>query len=391
MDTSNDERGRLPEDVSNNVENQEQIIPNVNQTSEKEMLPIPWYKYVPATFAVILLIWKPLFVVLFPGWVYTSDLSTVFLFQGCIGGSTQTVFVFCLLEVLISCVLLKKIVVPAMFGVETWKTFDHLKRRKLVGFCVKIIVRASCFIQIAILVAPQVDFEKGLFGSFNVKKSNMELERNHTAVTCKEAGMTLKDAVAMRAWIFARDDIMAVMVWELACIPELPIDAWLHHLFVILGVCLGTDPQIMAQQENVQPFIDNVAFFLILGGAVAGLVETCVLMYHLNNKKPKIQAIWMQISILLQTVMVSVLFIAFPVVVVMKNLNHFGGLAWGYIALILLLVGVEAKMIWVKMSIVKHAKKKAADQSQSEDPQFTIIDDSIVVLEREQDEREKNE
>ena len=97
MDTSNDDRGRLPEDVSNIVENQEQIIPNVNQRNEKEMLPIPWYKYVPATFAVILLIWKPLFVVLFPGWVYTSDLSTVFLFQGCIGGSTQTVFVFCLL------------------------------------------------------------------------------------------------------------------------------------------------------------------------------------------------------------------------------------------------------------------------------------------------------
>ena len=390
MDVSNDNRERLEEDVSNSVDTQERI-PNVNQTSEKEMLPIPWYKYVPATLAVILLIWKPLFVVLFPGWVYTSDLSTVFLFQGCIGGSTQTVFVFCLLEVLISCVLLKKIVVPAMFGVETWKTFDHLKRRKLVGFCVKIIVRASCFVQIAILVAPQVDFEKGLFGSFNVKKSNMELERNHTAVTCKEAGMTLTDAVAMRAWIFARDDIMAVMVWELACIPELPIDAWLHHLFVILGVCLGTDPQIMAQQENVQPFIDNVAFFLILGGAVAGLVETCVLMYHLNNKKPKIQAIWMQISILLQTVMVSVLFIAFPVVVVTKNLNHFGGLAWGYIALIMILVAVEGKMIWVKMSIVKHAKKKAADQSHSEDPQFTTLDDSIVVLERDQDGREKNE
>merc|ERR1719411_1758804 len=131
----------------------------------------------------------------------------------------------------------------------------------------------------------------------------------------------------------------------------------------------------MAQQQNVQPFIDNVAFFLILGAAVAGLVESCVLMYHLNNKKPKIQAIWMQISILLQSIMVMVLFIAFPVVVVMRNLHHFGGLAWGYIALILILVAVEGKMIWVKTSIVKHAKKKAADQSLSDDPQFTMIDD----------------
>ena len=183
MSTTNDNERSQQENVLNNVE-REQRMANTNQTNNKEMLPIPWYKYVPAALVAILLIWKPLFVVLFPGFIYTSDLSTVFLFQGCIGGSTQTVFVFCLLEVLIACVLLKKIVVPAMFGVETWKTFDHLKRRKLVGFCVKIIVRASCFIQIAILVAPQVDFEKGLFGSFNIKKSNMELERNHTVITC---------------------------------------------------------------------------------------------------------------------------------------------------------------------------------------------------------------
>ena len=368
-----------------------------NITTDSMVPNIPWYKYIPASLIVILLIWKPLFVVLFPGWVYTSDLSKVFLFQGCVGGSTQTVFVFCLLEVLVACVLLKKIVVPALFGVEAWTSFDHLKRRKLVGFCVKIIVRASCFIQIAILVSPQVDFETGLFGNFNVKRSNVELETNHTAMTCEEAGMTLKDAVAMRAWIFARDDIMAVMVWELACIPELPIDAWLHHLFVILGVCLGTDPQIMASQENVQPFIDNVAFFLILGGAVAGLVESCVLMYHLNNKNPKRQARWMQLSICLQAIMVTVLFVIFPVLVVLKNKHHFGGLAWGYIALIAVLVAVEAKMIWQKTSIVKHAKNKASRlllESQNDNSNdFQSLDNDIVTQDDDtmRQERDKQE
>ena len=106
----------------------------------REKLAIPWYKYAPAALVAILLIWEPLFVAIFPGLIYTSHLTTVFLFQGCIGRSTLTVFLFCLLEILIAGVLLNKIVVPAMFGVETWKTFDHLKRRKLVGFCVKIIV-----------------------------------------------------------------------------------------------------------------------------------------------------------------------------------------------------------------------------------------------------------
>ena len=385
MDISDNNRENTNENylcIANSPNPVEVTSNNLNANIGTEMRPIPYYKSIPAAIIVVLLIWKPLFVVLFPGWVYTSDLTQVFLFQGCIGGSTQTVFVFCLLEVLVSCVLLKQIVVPALFGIGAWGSFDHLKQRKLTGFCVKIIVRASCFIQIAILVAPQVDFKKGLFGNFNVKKSNVELMSNHTAMTCEEAGMTLTDAVSMRAWIFARDDIMAVMVWELACIPELPLDAWLHHLFVILGVCLGTDPQLMAKQEKVQPFIDNVAFFLILGGAVAGLVESCVLMYHINSKNPKRQAIWMQISIGFQSAMVIVLFIAFPVLVVLKNLHQFGGLAWAYIAIIAVLVAVETKMVWVKMSIVKHAKKKAADlisNSVTNSEDALIVDDSFTI------------
>ena len=344
--------------------------------NEVDLLGIPWYRYVPAALVAILLIWEPLFVATFPGLIYTSHLTTVFLFQGCIGRSTLTVFLFCLLEILIAGVLFNKTVVPAMFGVENWKTFDHLKRRKLVGFCVKIIVRASCFFQLAILVAPQVDFEKGLFGSFNIKESNMALETNRTAILCNEAGMTITDTVAMRAWIFSGCDIMAVMVWELAYIPEVPIEAWLHHLFVIIGICLGTDRHVMAKQENVQTFIDSFGFFLILGGAAAGLVECCVLKYHLNNKNPKLQAIWMKISILIQSIMVIVLFIAFPVVVVMKNLSRFGGVAGAYIAPILILVTIEGKMILVKTSIVKHAEKKAVDsllnnnQNQSDDAQF---------------------
>ena len=37
---------------------------------------------------------------------------------------------------------------------------------------------------------------------------------------------------------------MAVMIWELASIPELSWDAWLHHFFVILGAVVGTDPHL---------------------------------------------------------------------------------------------------------------------------------------------------
>ena len=150
MDISNENKETLPEDASSLLENQEQIS-SVNHTKEKEMTPtnektmtpIPWYKYVPSTIVAILLIWKPLIVALFPGFIYTSDLTQVFLFQGCVGKSTQTVFVFCLLEVLTACVLLKKIVVPAMFRVETWKSFHHLKLNHSRLFEFHITIRCN--------------------------------------------------------------------------------------------------------------------------------------------------------------------------------------------------------------------------------------------------------
>ena len=113
------------------------------------------------------------------------------------------------------------------------------------------------------------------------------------------------------------------------------------------------------------------------------MVESCVLMYHLNNKNPKRQARWMQLSICLQAIMVTVLFIIFPVLVVIKNKHHFGGLAWGYIALIAVLVAVEAKMIWQKTSIVKHAKNKASRlllESQNDNSNdFASLDNDVVT------------
>ena len=87
MDVSTNNSDRIEENILISVEN----VPNSveirsNNQNHSEMAHIPWYKYIPASLVVVLLIWKPLFVVLFPGFIYTSDLSKVFLFQGCIGG-----------------------------------------------------------------------------------------------------------------------------------------------------------------------------------------------------------------------------------------------------------------------------------------------------------------
>jgi len=265
--------------------------------------------------------------------------------------------------VLIACVFLRGYVVPALFGKMTWDSYDDLKKRKLVGFVVKITVRISCLVQLLVLVVPHFNMSSGLFAQFNVKTANRELVEDKIVTTCAESGMTLRDAAAMRAWTFTRDDMMAVMVWELAFIPELPADAWAHHIFVILGVALGSDPQILGSNASLQPIIDGNAFFLVLGAALAAGVESAVLMYHLSAPDASKQASWMIRSIAVQTTLVLVLFLALPFTMVFMHIEQLCWLTAGICAVLALLAGVEAKMIIVKWAIVKHSRRKARQMS----------------------------
>jgi len=315
-----------------------------------------------ALVAANLLLWKPTLVVIFPGFLYTSDLTSVFLFDACINCTTQTVLVFCILEVLVACVLLKTYVSSWFFG-DRWASFDNLKQRKLVGFLIKIFVRLSCSVQLIFLVSPWFSLEGGLFSEFNIKAASKALVNERKVTTCAEAGMTLQGAVALRAWTFVRDQMMAVMIWELAFIPELPADAWLHHLFVILGVALGSDPHLLASRPMIQPLVDGISFFLVLGAALAALVEAAVLMYHFSAPDAQAQARWMKTSLLIQSALVLFFFLALPAGLVVLHHEHLGSMAYGLVLLLLFLVAVEAKMILVKQKIVKSSYRKALQQS----------------------------
>jgi len=325
-----------------------------------------------------LLLWKPTIVVFFPGFIYTSDLTSVFLIDGCIGCTTQTVFVFCLIEILVACVMLKSFVLPWFFGDGRWSAYDNLKRQKMVGFFIKIIVRFGCLAQILILVTPWFSMHDGLFAKFNMKKAFQQLVQDRTTITCADAGMSISAAVALRAWTFTRDDMMAVMAWELAFIPDLPLDAWLHHLFVILGVVLGSDPQVLGGNSTLQPLIDAIAFILVLGAAFAALVEAAVLMYHFSAPNAALQAKWMIVSMAIQASLVVIFFVGFPVTVVLMHLNTFGGLAIGFIVVLIFLAAVEVRMLIVKWAIVKSARKKAlkAQRQAAADPLTAPVNES---------------
>lgn len=338
-----------------------------------------------AGLVALLILLKPAIVVFFPGFIYTSDLESVLLMDGCIGCTTQTVFVFCLLEILVSVVLLKSYVLPWFFGVERWKSYDELKRQKMVGFFVKIIVRVGCLVQILALVTPYFSISDGLFEKYNMKRAYQHLVNERTATTCGEAGMDIAAAVALRAWTFTRDDMMAVMAWELAFIPDLPLDAWLHHLFVILGVAIGSDPQVLGGNTKLQPLIDAVSFFLVLGAAFAALVEAAVLMYHFSAPKAEKQAKWMIVSMAIQAVLILAFFVVLPVWIILWHLNDFGGLAIAFILVLAFLAAVEVKMLIVKWAIVKSARRKAQRQAASAPLTLPVAEETFMVADKSAD------
>lgn len=312
-----------------------------------------------AVTASILILWKPTLVVIFKDYFYETDLSTVCLHDACIGSTTQTVFVFCLLEVLVAAVLLKNFVVPALFGTKSWTGFDEIKRKKIVGYVIKITVRVSCAIQIFVLVWPYFSMQDGLFASANVKKAYVDLVRDKIITSCEQADMSLLDAAALRAWVFVRDNLMAVMVWELAYIPELQVDVWFHHLFIILGVTLGSDPQLLGSFIALQPFIDGIAFWLVLGAALMAVQEFGVLMYHVSAPKVHQQAAWMKVSAWTQLIVVIACFVGPPISLVVQHRKKFGPLFLTALLVLAFLIFLELKMILSKRSIIAHALQKS--------------------------------
>ena len=118
----------------------------------------------------ILITWKPAIVVQFPGFLYTSDMTKVFVVEGCVEYSNATVAIFCLVEVLLTAYLWQKYLVPWCFGATRWNAMNDVKQRKMVGSFVKISIRFACAIQLMWLILPYVDFGKGLFPDVNIRK-----------------------------------------------------------------------------------------------------------------------------------------------------------------------------------------------------------------------------
>jgi hypothetical protein len=236
----------------------------------------------------------------------------------------------------------------------------------MVGNLVKIVVRLVVVIILIAFVMPNFDIHRGLFHQLNAWEAAEELKETGLAISCSEAGASTASARSLRAWVTARSFLMSVMAWELVAVPGLGVDLWLHHIFVILGVTFGIDPLIPGRDPVLQPFIDGMAFALVLGASLAAFVEVFVLMYHLTAPNPRLQAKSMLASLITQSILVPTFFLFIPVCLAVTHYMEFGAFLGVVFAILLFLVTVEARLIIAKVAIVKKARGRQRQLEQEE-------------------------
>jgi hypothetical protein len=301
--------------------------------------------------------------------IVSDDYSAVFLYDGCINMGSVTVFMFCMLEVVVGAWFLGKYFLPILFGRELWDSFDPLKQQKLIGFIAQIVVRCACIVNLLNILAisvtsasPLFTLRDGFFSHWNAKLAYAKLIKDHVPTSCAE--MNSNEVWAIRTWYFAKYHMAAVHIWELSFIPGLTIDGWLHHVFVVIVAAIGCQPMMFDKRLNptIQPYVDAVGFSFIFGASLNAFVKACVVMYHWRSPNHLSQAMWMNLSIAGAWMILICFYITLPCVVAGLNVDKIG---WGpvltvVICPVIFLSCVEVRLVLVKRSIARNARRKAA-------------------------------
>eukprot|EP00927_Polykrikos_kofoidii_P011535 TRINITY_DN14915_c0_g1_i1.p1 TRINITY_DN14915_c0_g1~~TRINITY_DN14915_c0_g1_i1.p1 ORF type:complete len:391 (-),score=59.30 TRINITY_DN14915_c0_g1_i1:130-1302(-) len=297
---------------------------------------------------------------------FFQDRKHLYIWNGCISQGPIACFLASIMEIVVAAWFLQRFALPALFGKEVFGQFESLKQQKLTGFVAQIAIRSACCVQlIGILIVAfgrETTLKRGLFPDSNTKVAWINFVKDGVAENCE--ALTDGETVALRAWFWCRYHMVSVHVWELSYIPGLTIDGWLHHLFVVLVAAVITQPDGYTTKPEVQPLIDIVSFGLVLGASLNWMVKSCVVMYHFTAPAYLTQAKWMDRSVLGAIIITAVFYFGIPWSVGIYHLDKFG-LLYALMFIVtpsIFLVLVEIRLVIVKRSISRSARRKAEGQ-----------------------------
>eukprot|EP01064_Diplonema_japonicum_P010296 TRINITY_DN17592_c0_g1_i1.p1 TRINITY_DN17592_c0_g1~~TRINITY_DN17592_c0_g1_i1.p1 ORF type:complete len:334 (+),score=31.79 TRINITY_DN17592_c0_g1_i1:55-1002(+) len=269
--------------------------------------------------------------------------------DSCCAGSGLSVFLTASLNVCFATIALHSTVLPNVF--PGWndlgngdKMQAYSKKRKIVMMVVALLLRGVCCVGMW-EVWNFLDWDNGL-----------EFQALTGSLLGPECDISSPDVRAVRSFYLVRVWLAALMVWELAYLPTLFWDDYLHHFLVMVFCILSTDPAFGG--GNLSPLMQACAMSLLLGASIASLNYAFLLLFHATPKHPLFQSVLIFTSALFSWTWQSACFLYIPFRLILVHPVSYEACFSGFCAVFLFIIDSKANL--TRIAIAKAKWDKAA-------------------------------
>eukprot|EP01060_Flectonema_neradi_P038973 TRINITY_DN8368_c2_g1_i1.p1 TRINITY_DN8368_c2_g1~~TRINITY_DN8368_c2_g1_i1.p1 ORF type:complete len:313 (+),score=42.18 TRINITY_DN8368_c2_g1_i1:77-1015(+) len=266
----------------------------------------------------------PLFALLADVTMFPGHLpSRVVVSDTCCAGNGMSVLIAASLNVTMVALILRRLLLPRYF--PNWQNLGgsqeklFIRQRKIVVMCIAFMLRGVCLIGM-FQVLPSFSYEKGL--TFKATSAGSPCD------------ITAPDVPAVRSFYLARCWISALMIWELAYIPGLQWDDYVHHIFVLAAVVTTTDPSFGGDKFTGDS--QAAGMVVLFGACLASFNYLFLLCYNIFQSHPSRQAICMFIAAIYSWSWQLLCFVYYPLSIIY---NSYVANRCSVVVLILWLVG----------------------------------------------------
>jgi len=248
--------------------------------------------------------------------------------------------------------VLRETVLPFTFP-HFWAELTEAKRAKLVGSVVALNVRFAGLVALT----PSLLYNFSLDG----------LEYNATdGQRCEPMA---PDRLYAAGFYSAGCWLVTLLIWEVAYLPNLQWDDWVHHLVSAILLTWYNDNTLQSREDDsglpiiVQhPAVSGLFFVMLLGGTIACFNYVTLIFYHMKAGEPEAQAYAMGIAAIFSWGWQVPLFLYYPFRILVRHAGELGSgsvVLWGAVAAGMFVV--DSKCNVVRVQIMREKFKIAAE------------------------------
>ena len=165
-----------------------------------------------------------------------------------------------------------------------------------------------------------------------------------------------------RIFYNAKFILMAVMMWELICLPGLTWDLWLHHLIVIVAMVATTDEQLLVPSDHTSySLMNGFALILMYGACSHGFKELAISRFqHCSPKEMALQFYYLRWAVLIHAANQLVFYFVLPSIYILQCAHNLSIERVVLLSLVVITLNVlEVYIAYVTFVVMKSRQHKA--------------------------------